>query len=48
MLSSQDVTRIKKDIATLEKGRDGCTDYGLQKLIDAWIQKAKEKLRASI
>jgi hypothetical protein len=44
MPSSADIARIKADLAMLEKARDSCTDGGLRKVIDAWIQDAMKTL----
>jgi hypothetical protein len=44
MLSPKDIARIKADLAMLEKARDNCADTGLRKVIDAWIEDAKETL----
>jgi len=44
MLSSQDIARIKADLAMPEKARDSCADSGLRKVIDAWIEDAKQTL----
>jgi hypothetical protein len=35
---------IKAEIKRLEKAREDCTDGGIQKRIDAWIEEHKKKL----
>jgi hypothetical protein len=44
MLSRGDVALIRAEIERLEKARKECTDSGLQKRIDAWIEEQKRKL----
>jgi|HubBroStandDraft_3_1064219.scaffolds.fasta_scaffold115304_2 hypothetical protein len=44
MLSPAEIDGIKKDIARLEKARDRCTDTGIRKLTEAWIEEARNKL----
>lgn len=44
MLSRGDVAIIRAEIERLEKARRECTDIGLQKRIDTWIEEQKQKL----
>ena len=44
MLSPAETAKIKADIERLEKARDQCTDTGIRKLIEAWIEEQKQKL----
>jgi len=44
MLSREDVAIIRAEIERLEKAREACTDSGLRKRIDAWIEEQKKKL----
>jgi hypothetical protein len=46
MLSPGEITRIRTEIERLERLRRGCADGGIRKLIEAWIEAEKEKLRA--
>jgi hypothetical protein len=46
MPSPGEIATIKAEIKRLEKARAECTDSGLQKRIQAWIEEQKEKLRA--
>jgi len=44
MISRTDVAVIRAEIERLEKARDECTDSGLQRRIDAWIEEQKRRL----
>ncbi|MGB6385444.1 MAG: hypothetical protein WBD25_19975 [Terriglobales bacterium] len=44
MLSREEVAKIRTEIERLGKARAECTDGGIQKLIDAWIEQQKKKL----
>jgi hypothetical protein len=44
MLSPAEKNKIKPELAELEKDRDRCTDSGLRKVIESWIEKAKKRL----
>ena len=44
MISRTDVGVIKAEIERLERARDECTDSGLQRRIDAWIEEQKRRL----
>jgi len=44
MISRTDVGVIKADIERLERARDECTDSGLQRRIDGWIEEQKRRL----
>lgn len=44
MFSREEVRKIKAEIERLEKVRKECTDSGIQKLIEIWIEKEKQKL----
>jgi hypothetical protein len=46
MLSRAEIAKIKAEIEALEKARENCTDSGIRKLIDAWIEEQKKKLAA--
>ena len=46
MISRSDVAVIRAEIQRLQKARDECTDSGVQKQIDAWIEEQKRKLVA--
>jgi hypothetical protein len=46
MLSSREITTIKAEIQWLEEERKNCTDSGIQRLIDAWIEGQRMKLRS--
>jgi hypothetical protein len=45
MLSPGQISLIKAEIERLEKARRECNDGGLQKVIEAWIDEQKEKLK---
>jgi hypothetical protein len=44
MLSRVEIAQIRAEIERLEKLREECTDSGIQKRIDAWIEAEKKKL----
>jgi len=44
MISRTDVGVIKAEIERLERARDECTDSGLQRRIDGWIEEQKRRL----
>jgi hypothetical protein len=46
MISRTDVAIIRAEIERLQKARDKCTDSGVLKQIDAWIEEQKQKLVA--
>ena len=46
MISRSDAAVIRAEIKRLQKARDECTDSGVQKRIDAWIEEQKRKLVA--
>jgi hypothetical protein len=39
-----EIARIKADIAKLKKSRDSCTDSGIRKQIEYWIEQQKKNL----
>jgi hypothetical protein len=43
MLSPGEIAQIKAEIRRLE-ARNECRDSGIQKRVDAWIDKVKKKL----
>ena len=47
MLSREEVAKIRAELERLEKARAECTDGGIQKLIDAWIEEQKRKLASN-
>jgi hypothetical protein len=44
MLSPGDKAIIKAEIERLQKAQRECTDGGIRKQIDAWIEEQKQKL----
>jgi hypothetical protein len=44
MLSAEETAKIKAEIERLEKARRECTDGGIRKLIEAWIEEQRKKL----
>jgi hypothetical protein len=44
ILSREEVTKIRAEIERLEKARAECTDGGIRKQIDTWIEEQKRKL----
>jgi hypothetical protein len=46
MLSPGDIAFLKSEIARLEKARMECSDNGLRKQIEVWIDANKKKLHA--
>jgi hypothetical protein len=44
MISRNDVSVIRAEIERLQKARTECTDSGVQKRIDDWIEEQKRKL----
>jgi len=46
MLSPGEIAQIKAEIERLEHLREECRDSGIQKVIEAWIATAKEKLES--
>lgn len=44
ILSPREIAKIRAYIERLEKARDDSTDSGIRKLIEAWIEKEKQKL----
>ena len=44
MLSPEEIAQIKAEIERLEKLRAECTDGGIRKRIEAWIEAEKKKL----
>ena len=47
MLSAKEIARIRADIQRLEKARDECTDSGIRKRIEAWIEHEKRTLEST-
>jgi hypothetical protein len=43
-LSPEQIATIKAEIQRLEEEHKACTDQGLQKVIDAWIEELKKKV----
>jgi hypothetical protein len=46
MLSPGDIAFLKSEIAQLEKARMECSDNGIRKQIEAWIDGNKKKLHS--
>jgi len=46
MLSPGEITQIKAEIERLEKLRGECSDSGIRKRIEAWIEAEKKKLKS--
>jgi len=46
MISRTEVADIRAEIERLQKARQECTDSGVQRQIDAWIEEQKRKLVA--
>jgi len=46
MLSPREIAQIRAEIKRLEKARDECTDGGIRKRIEAWIEADKKKLES--
>ncbi len=46
MLSPGEIAQIRAEIKRLEKARDECTDGGIRKRIEAWIEEQKQKLES--
>jgi hypothetical protein len=44
MLSPEEMAQIKAEIRRLEQLREECTDSGIRKRIEAWIEAEKKKL----
>ncbi len=44
MLSRAEMAKIRAEIEALEKARENCTDSGIRKLIEGWIEEQKKKL----
>jgi hypothetical protein len=44
MLSAEETAKITAEIERLEKARWECTDGGIRKLIEAWIEEQRKKL----
>jgi hypothetical protein len=44
MLSPGEIAQTKAEIERLEKLREACTDSGIRKRIEAWIEAEKKKL----
>jgi hypothetical protein len=44
MIARSDVAVVRAEIQRLQKARDECTDSGVQKRIDVWIEEQKRKL----
>jgi len=44
MFSPSEIAQIKTEIERLERLREECTDSGIRKRIEAWIEAEKEKL----
>jgi hypothetical protein len=44
MLSTAERDKIKSELADLEKARNSCTDGGLRKVIESWIEELRKKL----
>ncbi len=44
MLPQEEVEKIRAEIERLENARKVCTDSGIQKLIDFWIEEQKRML----
>jgi hypothetical protein len=45
MPSPKEIAKIRAEIVRLEKAREQCADSGIRKLIEAWIEEKKQKLR---
>jgi hypothetical protein len=45
VLSPREIATLKGELEKLEKARRECTDSGIRKLIDAWIEE-KKKLKS--
>lgn len=43
----EEIARIKTEIERLEKLHNECTDSGIRKRIEAWIEEEKKKLKPS-
>jgi len=46
-LLKSEVALLKSEIERLEKARSECSDSGIRKQIDVWIDDHKKKLRVS-
>jgi hypothetical protein len=46
MLSRVEIATIKTELERLEENRQQCTDGGIRRVIDAWINEQREKLRS--
>jgi hypothetical protein len=44
MLSAEEVARIQRTLNMLENARSNCADSGILKVIEAWIEEAKQAL----
>lgn len=42
----EEIAQIKAEIERLEKLREECTDGGIRKRIEAWIEGEKKKLKS--
>jgi hypothetical protein len=42
---TEEIAKIRANIERLEKAREACTDSGIRKLIEEWIEEQKHKLR---
>jgi hypothetical protein len=47
MLTPEQVTQIKAEVERLEKLREDCTDSGIRKRIEAWIDAETKKLKSA-
>ena len=46
MLPPGEIAQIKAEIERLEQLRDDCSDSGIHKRIEAWIEAEKKKLES--
>ena len=44
MPSPDEIAQIKAEVERLEKHREQCSDSGIRKRIEAWIEAEKKKL----
>jgi len=47
MLTLEQITQIKAEVERLEKLREDCTDSGIRKRIEAWIEAETKKLKSA-
>jgi hypothetical protein len=47
MLTPEQITQIKAEVERLEKLREDCTDSGIRKRIEAWIEAETKKLKSA-